>query len=473
MAALTPGMRLHDRYQLAEPIGAGGMAQVWLATDLVLGRSVAVKTLDGRLAQDPQLRAGARREAQAAAKLAHPHITAVHDYGELTFDDGHVVPFLVMELLTGQTLAQAMHSDGPMPWERVATIAGQIASALAAAHAQGVVHQDIKPANVMLTPTGAKILDFGIAAIRGRPGSPDWISGTPAYAPPERLKQAVPDPSADIFSLGVLVYEMSTGRLPWPIETWEQAASVERKPPAPLPKPVPSKQILAALALDPAQRPAAAQLAAEFGDAGGDVTAAVSAAAVTRPSSPTLIANRGFLAGSAKVPERSTRMYDLTPVPAPARRRSPHLAAALTLVVLLIALGMVFLAAAFLQSGGGNGAQPLNPTKSPTAAAVPPPTLNATQAPASINEALTLMRRAVDLAAISGEISRDRVENLRDRINDIAERDRRNRPKDMINKLEDLRKEVSDMAEEGEMSPAVAAGLHTLIAQAIAQAQRQ
>src|SRR5215218_7614626 len=118
MSALTPGMRLHDRYQLSEPIGAGGMAQVWRATDLILGRSVAVKTLDGRLALDPQLRAGVRHEAQAAAKLTHPHITAVHDYGELTFDDGRVIPFLVMELLTGQTLAEAMRG-GPMPWERV------------------------------------------------------------------------------------------------------------------------------------------------------------------------------------------------------------------------------------------------------------------------------------------------------------------------------------------------------------------
>jgi eukaryotic-like serine/threonine-protein kinase len=160
-------MRLHDRYELAEPIGSGGMAQVWRATDLVLGRSVAVKTLDARLALDPQLRAGARREAQAAAKLTHPHITAVHDYGELTFDDGRVVPFLVMELLTGQTLAQLMQ-NGPMPWEQVSAIAGQIASALAAAHTQGVVHQDIKPANVMLTPTGAKILDFGIVRAAGK-----------------------------------------------------------------------------------------------------------------------------------------------------------------------------------------------------------------------------------------------------------------------------------------------------------------
>jgi serine/threonine-protein kinase len=464
-------MRLHDRYELSEPIGAGGMAQVWRATDLVLGRSVAVKTLDARLAQDPQLRAGARHEAQAAAKLSHPHITAVHDYGELTLDGGRVVPFLVMELLTGQTLAQLMQS-GPVPWERASAIAGQIASALAAAHAQGVVHQDIKPANVMLTPTGAKILDFGIAAIKGRPGSPDWISGTPAYAPPERLTQAVPHPSADIFSLGVLIYEMTTGRLPWPIETWEQAASTERKPPAPLPKSVPGKQILAALALEAVQRPTAAQLAAEFGEAGGGPTTLIPTGAQAGPS-PTLIANPAFLAGSARVPERTTQMYDRTPVaPPPPRRRSPHLAAAVTLVVLLITLGMVFLAAAFLQSTGG-GLEAATPTKSPTPPTVSTPKATAAVAPASINEAIILMRRAVDLGALSGEISGNRVENLRNRINDIAERDRRNKPEDVLKRLEDLREDVQEMAEDGEMSRAVATGLDTLIAQAISQVERR
>src|SRR5688572_3148850 len=218
MSSLTPGMRLHDRYELAEPIVSGGMAQVWRATDLVLGRSVAVKTLDARLALDPQLRAGARREAQAAAKLTHPHLTAVHDYGELTFDDGRVVPFLVMELLTGQTLAQLMQ-NGPMPWEQVSAIAGQIASALAAAHTQGVVHQDIKPANVMLTPGGVKVLDFGIAAMTGHRENTGWIIGTPAYAPPERLRQAPPDPSADVFGLGAIVCEMVTGRQPFPVHS--------------------------------------------------------------------------------------------------------------------------------------------------------------------------------------------------------------------------------------------------------------
>ena len=174
------------------------------------------------------------------------------------------------------------------------------------------------------------------------------------------------------------------------------------------------------------------------------------------------------------MPERTTQMYEATPIAPPPRRRSPHLAAAITLVVLLITLGMVFLAAAFLQSGGGNGAQALTPTKSPTAQAVVPP--QRTLPPCSISEAVILMRRAVDAAAIAGQIDRDRVENLRDRINDIAERDRRNRPKDareLVEKLEDLRKEVADMVEDGEMAPAVAGVLDTLIAQAIAQTERQ
>ncbi|HCU48424.1 MAG TPA: hypothetical protein DGG94_01075 [Micromonosporaceae bacterium] len=187
MSAFTPGMRLHDRYQLDEIIGVGGMAEVWRATDLVLGRAVAVKALHGKLAQDPHLRAGARSEAQAAAKLTHPNITAVHDYAEFTAGDGSVIPYLVLELLTGQTLADRL-TQGPLSWRQASAVAGQVASALAAAHARGVVHQDIKPANIMLTPAGAKVLDFGIAAMRGRPGSPDWISGTPAYAPPERLR---------------------------------------------------------------------------------------------------------------------------------------------------------------------------------------------------------------------------------------------------------------------------------------------
>src|SRR5688500_307101 len=107
-AAFTPGMSLHDRYLLEERIGSGGMAQVWRAHDLVLGRQVAVKTVTGQAALDPALRAGSRREAQAAARLTHPDITGVHDYAELELENGQVVPYLVMELLRGETLADRL-----------------------------------------------------------------------------------------------------------------------------------------------------------------------------------------------------------------------------------------------------------------------------------------------------------------------------------------------------------------------------
>ncbi len=469
MSDFTPGMRLHDRYQLEEPVGSGGMAQVWRATDLVLGRAVAVKTLDGKLAQDQQLRAGAQREAQAAAKLTHPNITAVHDYGEITFGDGRIVPFLVMELLSGQTLAQRLRK-GPLPWAQAAVIAGQIAGALAAAHAQGVVHQDIKPANIMLTSTGAKILDFGIAAIRGRPGSPDWISGTPAYASPERLAQAAPHPSADVFSLGVLMYEMAAGRLPWPIQTWEQAAALERTPPAPLPKSVPGKEILAALALDPARRPSAAQLAHQLGEAPGGPTSLLPAAPASHPS-PTLVAKPGFAAGSARVPEHPTRTYEL-PVAAPRPRRSPHLTAGVTLIVLLIALGIVFLFAAMLQNPGGNGVQANTPTKGPVVAptaANPAPT---TPSPATITESITLIRNTINAAILAGDISEKRADGLRDRVRDITERAERNKPKDIVEKLEDLQEDVRELAEDGEIAAPVATALDAMIAQAISRVDR-
>jgi serine/threonine-protein kinase len=269
----------------------------------------------------------------------------------------------------------------------------------------------------------------------------------------------VPHPSADIFSLGVLVYEMTTGRLPWPVQTWEQAASVQRKPPAPLPKSVPGKEILAALSLDPAKRPTAADLAQKFGD-------------ISSPA-PTLIAKGAFASGSARVPDQPTRTHELTPITAPARRRSPHLAAASTLIVLLVALGMVFLAAALMQSSNGNGFQPTLPKNSTGAPPANPTPNPATAGPASASEAIALLRTTIDAAVLAGDVSNKRAENLRQRVADIAERVQRpNRARDTVNKLEDLRDEVADMAKDGEITAAAAASLDALIGQAIAKIER-
>jgi serine/threonine-protein kinase len=451
MSSFVPGLTLHARYRLEELIGAGGMASVWRATDLVLGRAVAIKE-------------GARQEAQAAARLTHPHITAIHDYAEITIN-GQVIPYIVLELLTGQTLDQRLR-QGALPWAQAQAIARQVAEALAYAHRHGIVHHDIKPANIMLTPAGVKVLDFGIASWHGRPDSPDRISGTPAYAAPERLRVGTAQPSADVFSLGVVTYEMITGRLPWEIETWEQAKIVERTAPAPLPAGVPAAQILAALAVNPADRPTAAVLGQAFGATAAGLTDVVAdiTAALPRTSAapkPTLIARPGPIAASAPVPTYPTRAYPVASAPPPRRGkgRSPGVTAALALIVLLITMGAVFLAAALLQSQG-SGRALSDPPASQAA-----PTSASPAAPNNIGELLSAIRDAVFVSVQTGQIDGDVGEDLQKRLDDIAERYRRNRMNDVRNKVEDLRDRIREKAEDGEISEPVAVTLDALLLQ--------
>ncbi|WCN84147.1 serine/threonine-protein kinase [Micromonospora sp. LH3U1] len=266
-----PTLRLHDRYVLHERIGLGGMSEVWRADDDVLGRPVAIKVLAGQLAADPQLRATIQREARAAARLTHPHVTQVYDYAEANLAGGVVVPYLVMELVDGHNLADRLRT-GPLPWPEAVRVAGQIAAALAAAHRIGVVHRDVKPGNVMLTDTGAKVLDFGIAALGGLDGqSGEPLMGTPAYFAPERLAAGPPDPASDVYALGVLLYRTLTGRAPLPVQSWEDALEVHRRGTPVPPLRVPglpadiAELTVACMATNPADRPSAAHLARRFG----------------------------------------------------------------------------------------------------------------------------------------------------------------------------------------------------------------
>ncbi|RQX18975.1 serine/threonine protein kinase, partial [Micromonospora ureilytica] len=271
MSPLTPTLRLHDRYVLHERIGLGGMSEVWRGDDEVLGRPVAIKVLAGQFATDPQLRATIQREARAAARLTHPHVTQVYDYAEATLAGGVVVPYLVMELVDGHNLADRLRT-GPLPWPEAVRVAGQIAAALAAAHRIGVVHRDVKPGNVMLTDTGAKVLDFGIAALGGLDGqSGEPLMGTPAYFAPERLAAGPPDPASDVYALGALLYRTLTGRAPLPVQSWEDALEVHRRGAPVPPLRVPglpadiAELTVACLAANPADRPSAAHLARRFG----------------------------------------------------------------------------------------------------------------------------------------------------------------------------------------------------------------
>jgi len=258
-----------DRYRLIERLGTGGMSVVWRGHDQVLGRAVAVKVLSPRLAGDAAFRDRLRQEALAAARLCHPHITGIFDFGESPLDEHRTVPYVVMELNDGESVAARLTRRGPLPWRDAVVIAAEVASALATAHARGVVHRDVTPANVMLTGAGAKVVDFGISALIGQQDSaPDGsLLGTPAYLAPERLGGGQVSPAADVYALGVLLHRMLTGRLPWPAGTTTQALRAHLfAEPAPLPElPGMPAQIAAlclrCLAKRPEDRPGAAGVA--------------------------------------------------------------------------------------------------------------------------------------------------------------------------------------------------------------------
>lgn len=218
---------LGDRYEIGEVIGRGGMAEVHEGRDLRLGRRVAIKILRPDLATDPTFQARFRREAQSAASLNHPNIVSVYDTGQDTLqpegDNGEpavVVPYIVMEYVDGMTLRQLLASGRRLLPERALEIAAGILSALDYAHRHGIVHRDIKPANVMLTRTGdVKVMDFGIARAINDSGSTmtsaSAVMGTAQYLSPEQARGEIVDARSDLYSTGVVLFELLTGRPPF------------------------------------------------------------------------------------------------------------------------------------------------------------------------------------------------------------------------------------------------------------------
>jgi eukaryotic-like serine/threonine-protein kinase len=264
---------LAERYQLGELIATGGMGTVHRAVDTHLGRPVAVKILKRVLADDATFLERFRREARAAAVISHPGVARVYDYGERSSE-----PFIVMELVDGDTLAERIARGGPLPWQHAFAIAEQVAAALSAAHTHGVVHRDVKPANILIDRAGrVKVTDFGIArAARAttltRPG---MVLGSANYVAPEQAQGNPVGPAADLYSLGCVLFESVTGTTPYQGRSAVAIATQHVSAPVPdprdhvadLPEPA-ARLIMRSLGKQPDDRfPSAASMAAALHDA--------------------------------------------------------------------------------------------------------------------------------------------------------------------------------------------------------------
>jgi hypothetical protein len=274
----TSGLTFGGRYQLSSRVAIGGMGEVWQATDLVIGRTVALKILKDEYLGDPGFLERFRAEARHAALVNHEGIANVFDYGE---EDGSA--YLVMELVPGEALSTMIEREHTLPVDKVLDIVAQTANALQAAHAVGLVHRDIKPGNLLITPDGrVKITDFGIARIADQVPltATGQVMGTVQYLSPEQASGHPASPSTDVYSLGIVAYECLAGRRPFTGESQVAIAMahINDQPPAlpgTVPEPV-AALVMSCIAKKPADRPATAANLARAAQAlrRGDVAAA-------------------------------------------------------------------------------------------------------------------------------------------------------------------------------------------------------
>lgn len=416
------------RYEIGERLGVGGMSEVYAATDQRLGRQVAVKFLRSEV-DDPNARARIESEARSAAALSHPNIVNVFDAGD---HEGR--PYVVMELADSRSLADVIREEGQLPPDRVRQIGGQVLSALAAAHAEGFVHRDVKPANILVREDGSvKLADFGIAksfadAAAGMTAV-GLVMGTPTYLSPEQAAGQPATPRSDLYAMGVVLFEALTGSPPFAGDTPMAVVSAHAHAPIPdirasVPGVPPSLAAVVerALAKDPADRYADANAMAR----------ALAGAAASEPTRAMAVAD------TAPLPVR--------PAPAPpARNWAPAVMGgiAVLLFILLLWLGL---------QGGDNNLRPVG------AASTTDPAAQTTSTETEARETTTTVAELGSIGDLMGLLEGDAESygasgpELRDKLRDVlnAEGDKR------AEKAASLQNEIRSWAEKGELDATIA-----------------
>ncbi len=478
---------LADRYELGPVLGQGGMARVHQGLDRQLGRQVAIKVLAPPFDRDRDFVERFRREARAAAGLSHPNVVAVFDSGS---DDG--THFIVTELVEGETLADRLRRDGPMPPADAVAVAVDIARALAAAHARGLIHRDIKPGNVMLLPDGrVKVVDFGIARAAGSDTLTHTgvVLGSTAYLSPEQAGGQPVDERADLYSLGCVLYEMLTGQVPFsadtPIATMYQHVNEDAPPPSTIAPVQPELEdvVLRCLEKDPKRRFASAAeledalLAIPLAQGGDTMRLETSGAAETQPVATVGAVGAVVDADGARtepVPSAAgggggglssgrTGPSHARPRPTPQGHR-PWLVAALV-VALLVALTWVLIAAT---------SDSLRPKAAAREAAqetaqdaLPPDT------PVTFANAWSGLVSAIASAQAGDDISDQVAEELTKKTNELLDAYREGDPEKLGESLQYLQEELAKAIEDEEIAPAASDAVDTAISDLVVALQNE
>ncbi|RPH36782.1 MAG: serine/threonine protein kinase [Chloroflexi bacterium] len=473
---------LADRYKLDERLAMGGSAEVWRGTDEALQRSVAVKLLHRHLLADETTRARLTQEAQAAAALSHPGIVAIYD---IAVDADAAA--IVLELVEGESLAERLRRERILPPRAAARIGAEVAEALEHAHERGVIHRDVKAANVLIGPDGeARLVDFGIARLLADENThltaPGTITGTLRYMAPEQLRGEDVGPAADVYATGVLLTEMLTGDPPYAVKTPVELVEAQQTPPLVIgdAPPAVGEIVRQALDPDPARRQSSAgRLAADL-RSWLETDAAPAAVGAPDDMTETALAIPALVAAEAMPHHPST---EPTPAAAPSpattpastspRRRRPGVAAAAGLAV-LIAVALFAVAQPPRGTAGLESEPPLSATPSAASTPIPTPTPVPTPvpAPASLDDALDQFGQIVATGQQDGTIDGDAAEELLERADRFAEDDQNGGE---INRaVRDLNRSINELESKGQIaSPEVANALRQAAAEIEAAARRE